>query len=70
MNLGGLAVEPGLALMRLTLIVAMGALVSYLGAVLTAGPLGSWLQSRTSAWGLGEVGSSFCHFATCETLGS
>ena len=70
MNLRGLAVEPGLALMRLMLIVAMGALVSYLGAALIAGPPGSWLQSWTSAWGLREVGSSLCHFARCETLGS
>lgn len=37
MNLGGLVVEPGLAL-RLMLVVVSGALLSYLGAVLVAEP--------------------------------
>lgn len=42
-HLGGLAVEPGLALRRLMQMVVTGALLSYLGAVLIAEPVVSWL---------------------------
>ena len=41
MNLGGLGVEPGLALRRL--MVVTRALLFYLGAILIAEPVVSWL---------------------------
>lgn len=43
MNLGGLGVEPGLALRRLMLMVVTRALLFYLGAILIAEPVVSWL---------------------------